>query len=167
MDISRPLDGREYLDPLGHSLPLFPAHVATASIYVAKHPDVAGTERLLCSRVADLSADAGIDPAIEQQIDQHLCRLAKALNRRDEILAVCVNGALIVIALIERSRQVFPAGERAMDSDDQSVELIWSELMMPHIPADDARDLREIDPGRRAFDQCVLPHYLQAFFIGL
>jgi hypothetical protein len=33
------------------------------------------------------------------------------LNRRDEILAVCVNGALIVIALIERSRQVFPAGE--------------------------------------------------------
>jgi hypothetical protein len=24
------------------------------------------------------------------------------------------------------------AGERAMDSDDQSVELIWSELMMPH-----------------------------------
>jgi hypothetical protein len=42
----------------------------------------------LASLVADLSAEAGIDPAIEQQIDQHLHRLAEALTRRDEILAV-------------------------------------------------------------------------------
>src|SRR5215471_217815 len=42
----------------------------------------------LASLVADLPANAGIDPAIEQQIDQHLRRLAEALTRRDEILAV-------------------------------------------------------------------------------
>ena len=42
----------------------------------------------LVSRVADLPADAGIDPASEQQIDQQLGRLAEALTRRDEILAV-------------------------------------------------------------------------------
>jgi len=42
----------------------------------------------LASLVADLPAEAGIDPAIEQQIDQHLRRLAEALTRRDEILAV-------------------------------------------------------------------------------
>jgi hypothetical protein len=48
-------------------------------------------------------------------------------------------------------------GERAMDSDDQSVELIWSELMMPHIAARDARDLIEIDPERRGLGHCVLP----------
>jgi hypothetical protein len=42
----------------------------------------------LAGVVADLPADARMDPAIEQQIDQHLGRLAEALNRRDEILAV-------------------------------------------------------------------------------
>jgi len=42
-----------------------------------------------------------------------------------------------------------------MDRDDQSDELIWSELMMPHIAADDARDLIETDPGRRGFGHCV------------
>ena len=42
----------------------------------------------LANRVADLPADAGIDPASEQQIDQQLGRLAEALTRRDEILAV-------------------------------------------------------------------------------
>jgi hypothetical protein len=42
----------------------------------------------LVSVVADLSAEVGIDPAIEQQIDQHLGRIAEALTRRDEILAV-------------------------------------------------------------------------------
>ena len=42
----------------------------------------------LVSVVADLPAEVGIDPAIEQQIDQHLGRLAEALTRRDEILAV-------------------------------------------------------------------------------
>jgi hypothetical protein len=31
-------------------------------------------------------------------------------------------------------------GERAMDRHDQSDELIWTELMIPHIAADDARD---------------------------
>jgi len=35
-----------------------------------------------------LPADAGIDPAIEQQTDQHLGRPVEALNQRDEILAV-------------------------------------------------------------------------------
>jgi hypothetical protein len=44
--------------------------------------------RALVSVVADLSAEVGIDPAIEQQIDQHLGRIAEALTRRDEILAV-------------------------------------------------------------------------------
>jgi hypothetical protein len=42
----------------------------------------------LGSLVADLPADAAIDPTIEQQIDQHLGRLVEALTRRDEILAV-------------------------------------------------------------------------------
>ena len=42
----------------------------------------------LVSVVADLPAEVGIDPAIEQQIDQHLGRIAEALMRRDEILAV-------------------------------------------------------------------------------
>jgi hypothetical protein len=31
-----------------------------------------------------LPADAGIDPAIEQQIDQHLGRPVEALNQRDD-----------------------------------------------------------------------------------
>ena len=48
---------------------------------------VADTKEL-ASLVAELPADAGIDPAIEQQIDQHLGRLAEALTWRDEILAV-------------------------------------------------------------------------------
>src|ERR1700752_482138 len=39
----------------------------------------------LASAVADLPAEVGIDPAIEQQIDQHLGRLVEALTRRDEI----------------------------------------------------------------------------------
>jgi hypothetical protein len=38
--------------------------------------------------LTDLPADAGIDPAIEQQTDQHLGRPVEALNQRDEILAV-------------------------------------------------------------------------------
>jgi hypothetical protein len=42
----------------------------------------------LAGVVAALPADARMDPAIEQQIDQHLGRLAEALTRRDEILAV-------------------------------------------------------------------------------
>ena len=42
----------------------------------------------LASHVADLPAEAGIDPAIEQQIDQHLDRITETLTRRDEILAV-------------------------------------------------------------------------------
>jgi hypothetical protein len=42
----------------------------------------------LVTVVADLPAEVGIDPAIEQQIDQHLGRIAEALTRRDEILAV-------------------------------------------------------------------------------
>jgi membrane protease subunit (stomatin/prohibitin family) len=33
------------------------------------------------------AAEVGIDPAIEQQIDQHLGRLAETLMRREEILA--------------------------------------------------------------------------------
>ena len=47
-----------------------------------------GDAKELASRVADLPADAGIDPASEQQIDQQLGRLAEALTRRNEILAV-------------------------------------------------------------------------------
>jgi hypothetical protein len=42
----------------------------------------------LVSVVTDLPAEAGIDPVIEQRIDQHLGRLAEALTRRDDILAV-------------------------------------------------------------------------------
>ena len=42
----------------------------------------------LAGLVTDLPADASIDPAIEQQIDQHLGRPMEALNQRDEILAV-------------------------------------------------------------------------------
>ncbi|MBV8335540.1 MAG: hypothetical protein JO358_08905, partial [Alphaproteobacteria bacterium] len=38
--------------------------------------------------VADLPAEIGIDPSIEQQIDRHLGRLAEALTGRNEILAV-------------------------------------------------------------------------------
>ena len=42
----------------------------------------------LASLVTELPAGAGIDPEIEQQIDQHLGRLAAALTRRGEILAI-------------------------------------------------------------------------------
>jgi hypothetical protein len=38
--------------------------------------------------VGDLPAEADIDPEIDGQIDQHLGRLARELNRREEILAV-------------------------------------------------------------------------------
>jgi hypothetical protein len=38
--------------------------------------------------VAGLPTDVCIDPAIEQQIDKHLGRLAETLARRDGILAV-------------------------------------------------------------------------------
>jgi hypothetical protein len=38
--------------------------------------------------MAGVPADVCIDPAIEQQIDKHLDRLAEELTRRDEILAV-------------------------------------------------------------------------------
>jgi hypothetical protein len=44
--------------------------------------------RELTDVVAGLPADVGVDPAIEQRIDQHLGELARALTRRDEILAV-------------------------------------------------------------------------------
>jgi hypothetical protein len=42
----------------------------------------------LVSVVTDLPAEVSIDPAIEQQIDRHLGRLAETLTRRNEILAV-------------------------------------------------------------------------------
>jgi hypothetical protein len=41
------------------------------------------------------------------------------------------------------------AGEYTMDGDDQFDELLGSELMMPHIAADDARNLVEIAAGCR------------------
>ena len=40
--------------------------------------------------VAELPADAALDPAVDQQIDEHLGRLAEGLTRRGEILAVLV-----------------------------------------------------------------------------
>jgi hypothetical protein len=54
-------------------------------------------------------------------------------------------------------------GERTMDRDDQSDELIWSELMMPHIAADDAHDLIEIDPGATASAIASSLYYLASF----
>jgi len=42
----------------------------------------------LVETAAGLPADVCIDPAIEQEIDKHLGRLAETLTRRDEILAV-------------------------------------------------------------------------------
>ena len=54
-------------------------------------------------------------------------------------------------------------GERAMDPHDQSDELICTELMMPHLAADDARNLIEIDRRRRDFGHCVLPLLPSAF----
>jgi hypothetical protein len=50
---------------------------------------VAGAKEL-ASLVAELPADAALDPAVEQQIDEHLGRLAEGLTRRGEILAVLV-----------------------------------------------------------------------------
>ena len=47
-----------------------------------------GDAKGLVGVVANLDAEVGIDSAIEQQIDQHLGRLAETLTRRDEILAV-------------------------------------------------------------------------------
>jgi hypothetical protein len=37
-------------------------------------------------------------------------------------------------------------GERLMHLDDQSYELVGPDLVMPHVAADDVRDLMEIDP---------------------
>jgi len=48
---------------------------------------VAGAKEL-AGRVAELPADVGLDPAVEQQINQHLDEVTGALTRRDEILAV-------------------------------------------------------------------------------
>jgi hypothetical protein len=48
---------------------------------------VAGAKEVV-ETVAGVPADVCIDPAIEQQIDKHLGRLAETLTRRDEILAV-------------------------------------------------------------------------------
>ena len=48
---------------------------------------VAGAKEVV-EAVAGLPTDVCIDPAIEQQIDKHLGRLAETLTRRDEILAV-------------------------------------------------------------------------------
>src|ERR1700761_4084883 len=41
------------------------------------------------------------------------------------------------------------SSERAMNRDDQFDKLVGSELMRPHVAADDARDLIEIDLRRR------------------
>ena len=48
---------------------------------------VAGAKEL-AGLVAELPADVGLDPALEQQINQHLDEVTGALTRRDEILAV-------------------------------------------------------------------------------
>jgi len=48
---------------------------------------VAGAKEVV-ETVAGMPADVCIDPAIEQQIDKHLDRLAETLTRRGEILAV-------------------------------------------------------------------------------
>ena len=48
-----------------------------------------------------------------------------------------------------RLRRLFHApetGERPMHLDDQSRELVGCDLVMPHVAADDACDLMEIDP---------------------
>ena len=50
---------------------------------------VAGAKEL-ASLVEELPVDVALDPAVEQQIDEHLCRLAEGLTRRGEILAVPV-----------------------------------------------------------------------------
>ena len=48
---------------------------------------VAGAKEL-AGLVADLPVDVGLDPSLEEQIDQHLGQLTATLNRRGEILAV-------------------------------------------------------------------------------
>ena len=48
---------------------------------------VAGAKEL-AGLVAEVPADVGIDPEVEQRIDQHLGRLAAALTRRSDILAI-------------------------------------------------------------------------------
>jgi hypothetical protein len=51
-------------------------------------------------------------------------------------------------------------GERPMHLDDQSCELVDRDLVMPHIAADDLRDLMEIDSRRPVlFCHRVLPDY--------
>jgi hypothetical protein len=48
---------------------------------------VAGAKEL-AGLVADLPVDAGLDPSLEEQIDQHLGQLTATLKHRGEILAV-------------------------------------------------------------------------------
>jgi hypothetical protein len=49
-------------------------------------------------------------------------------------------------------------GERAMHLNNQSGELVGRDLVMPHVAADDKRNLKRINQRRRAvFYHCILP----------
>jgi hypothetical protein len=49
-------------------------------------------------------------------------------------------------------------GKRAMHVDNQSRQLVGCDLMMSHIAADDAHNLKRINQRRRAvFYHCILP----------
>ena len=48
---------------------------------------VAGAKEI-ASLVTELPVDVVLDPAIEQQIDEHLSRLTEGLTRRNEVLAI-------------------------------------------------------------------------------
>ena len=60
-------------------------------------------------------------------------------------------GNAIQARLRHRQRVLPKAGKRAMHLLDQFDELLGSELMMPHIAADNARDLMEIAFRCRGF----------------
>ena len=55
------------------------------------------------------------------------------------------------------------SSERVMDRDDQFDKLVGSELMRPHVAADDARDLIEIDRKRRG----LIGPYVYSLIINL
>ena len=84
------------------------------------------------------------------------------------ISALEANDVILLDRALDRNRRLRrrlrrggtpKAGERPMHLDDQSCKLVDRDLVMPHIAADDLRDLIRIDPRRRFFCHRVLPDF--------
>jgi hypothetical protein len=93
-----------------------------------------------------------------QMAAEHL-RAISALEANDVILLDRASDRNRRLRRLLRRSGMPKTGERPMHLDDQSCELVDRDLVMPHIAADDLRDLIRIDPGR-FFCHRVLPDFL-------